>query len=227
MITKKTVFCITAHPDDEAFGPSGTLAILSKTHDVHVICVTGGDSDPRFHAIGGKKLGLMRVDELKASAKVLGIKKVHILNYQDGSLSHNLYHEIAAKITDLVKQYRPSLFVTMELRGESGHLDHVAVSMITSYVYRETKSIDAIWYHCTSKSSSNLMGKYFIFFPPGFERDEVDLVVNIKEVFTKKIAAAKCHKTQINDVLRIIAKWLISPKEEWFLVTKRKETVFL
>ena len=224
---KKTGFCIIAHPDDEAFGPSGTLALLAKNHDVHVICVTDGGSDPRFHKIGGKKLSTLRVEELNASARVLGVKHVHMLNYRDGTLSHNLYHEIAEKITVLVKKHNPSFMITTELRGISGHLDHVAVAMISSYVFRENRAIDAIWYNCTNKNSSNLMKHYFIFFPEGFDRDDVDLVVDIKKVFLKKVAAARCHKTQIKDALRVIAKWTISPKEEWFFVEKRREPISL
>lgn len=221
---KKTVFCIIAHPDDEAFGPSGTLAILAKTHDVHVICVTDGASDPRFHPIGGKTLSDMRKEELKASGEALGIHSLHMLGFQDGTLNNNQYHEVASKLQKLVDMYKPKLIVTNELRGVSGHLDHVAVAMISSYIYRENKSIDAIWYSCTTKSSSNLMGKYFVFFPPGFDRDEVDMVVNVRAVFRKKIAAARCHKSQQKDALRVIAKWMISPKEELFFVTKRRDT---
>lgn len=224
---KKTVFCIIAHPDDEAFGPSGTLALLAKTHDVHVVCVTDGAADPRFHPLGGKELSDLRVVELRESAKTLGVANVHFLHFQDGSLCNNLYHEVAAKLTTLVKKYSPSLFITSELRGGSGHLDHVAVAMISSFVYRETPSIDAIWYSCVSKSSSALMKKYFIFFPTGFDRDEVDLVIDIRSVFGKKIAAARCHKTQKKDALRVIAKWLVSAKEEWFFVDKRRDASWL
>lgn len=224
---RKTVFCITAHPDDEAFGPSGTLAILSQTYDVHVVCVTDGASDPRFHPIGGKKLSDLRSEELRASAKTLGVKHVHLLHFQDGTLNNNMYHEVAAKLTELVKKHTPSLLITTELRGVSGHLDHVAAAMIASYVYRENRWIDAIWYNCISKKSSSFMKNYFVFFPEGFDREEVDLVVDIKKVFMKKVAAARCHKTQIKDALRVIAKWMILPKEEWFFVTKRKNTSFL
>lgn len=214
-----------AHPDDEAFGPSGTLALLAREHDVHVVCVTDGASDPRFHKIGGKKLSVLRLEELQASANVLGVKDVHLLHYQDGSLSNNLYHEIAGKITELVKKYQPSLLITTELRGVSGHLDHVAVSMITSFVYRENKNIDAIWYNCISSKSSSFMKNYFVYFPDGFERNQVDMIVDIKKVFFKKVAAARCHKTQIKDALRVIAKWMILPKEEWFFVEKRRATI--
>ncbi len=224
---RKTVLCVIAHPDDEAFGPSGTLAKLAVNHDVHIVCVTDGASDPRFHAIGGKKLSDLRVEELRASAAVIGAKEVHFLHYKDGSLCNNIYHDVADKLNELCKKIKPSLLITTELRGVSGHLDHVAVAMITSYVYRNNRSIDAIWYNCVSKSSSNLMKNYFVFFPEGFEKKDVDLVVNIRSVFRKKITAALCHKTQKKDALRVIAKWLISPREEWFFVTTRTSFAFL
>ncbi len=222
---KRVVFCIIAHPDDEAFGPSGTLALLSRTEEVHVVCVTDGASDPRFHAVGGKTLAKIRVEELTASAHALGVQHIHFLNFQDGTLSNNLYHKVADKLQKLVTRYHPSLLITTELRGVSGHLDHVAVAMITSFIYRENRAIDAIWYYATTSAVSSMMQKYFIFFPPGYEREDVDMVVNVGSVLRKKIAAARCHMSQKNDVMRAIANWLIAPKEELFLVDKRRHTL--
>lgn len=65
----KTIVAIFAHPDDEAFGPAGTLAKLSQTHDVYLICVTRGNAN------GNASLGKIRTKELKQSANILGIKK--------------------------------------------------------------------------------------------------------------------------------------------------------
>lgn len=215
---------MTAHPDDEAFGPSGLIAKISSTHDIHLVCVTDGASDSRFHAMGDT-LKPLRKKELQKSAGILGVKKVYFFNYQDGSLSNNLYHEVADKITKIADTVRPTCIVTMENRGVSGHLDHVAVSMIASYVYRNMDSIDAILYQVASKAVSDSMQDYFIYFPPGFERKDVDLVVDISDVLDKKIAAAKCHDTQMKDVLRVTKRWLELPKEEWFLVTKRRKFI--
>jgi len=219
---KKTALVTIAHPDDEAFGPAGLIAILSKTYDVHLICVTDGASDPRFHTLGNK-LADIRKKELQASARILGITKVYYLSYKDGSLSNNLYHEIAQKILDICRRVLPTCIVTSEWRGVSGHLDHVAVSFISSYVYMKMDSIDAIIYNATTKQTSERMQDYFIFFPPGFDRDDVDLVVDISKVFDIKCAAAECHVSQIHDVERIIKRWNNTVKEELFFVTKRRE----
>ena len=41
---RPSLVAIFAHPDDEAFGPAGTLKIYSKTHDIHLICATRGEA---------------------------------------------------------------------------------------------------------------------------------------------------------------------------------------
>lgn len=222
---KKTVFCVIAHPDDESFGPSGTLALLAKTAEVHVICVTDGASDARFHPVGGKTLAKIRAEELKASAHALGVAKVHMLGFADGTLNNNLYHEVAEAIQKLVDTHHPSLLITTELRGVSGHLDHVAVAMTTTYVYTRNPSIDAIWYNCVSRDVSDSMQDYFVYFPKGFLREEVHMVVDISAVFTQKVAAAHCHESQKKDADRVVARWMESPKEEWFFVEKRRDSL--
>jgi LmbE family N-acetylglucosaminyl deacetylase len=71
------------------------------------------------------------------------------------------------------------------------------------------------------------MGEYFVFFPPGFEKKDVDMVVDIEDVFEQKLDAARCHTSQQGDVDRVTARWMRMPKEEWFLVTSRTSSAFL
>lgn len=220
---KKTVLVTIAHPDDEAFGPSGLIARISPLYDVHVICVTDGGSDSRFHALG-RSLVPLRKQELIASANVLGVKKVHFLSYLDGSLCNNLYHDIATKMLRIAKRILPECIITNELRGVSGHLDHVAVAAVSSYVYREMESINAIIYNVARKEVSDAMREYFVFFPEGYDKKDVDLVVDISSVFETKLQAAACHATQKTDVERVTKRWKTLPKEEWYLVTKRRKS---
>lgn len=221
---KNTCICTIAHPDDEAFGPSGTLAKLSKIYDVHIVCVTDGQSDPRFHATPGESLSKRRAEELRKSATLLGAKDVHFLHFQDGTLNNNQYHLIADKIIDLCEQLHPVLFVTNDQRGNSGHLDHVAVSMVTSFVYSKRESVQAILYNCVPREVSDAMREYFVYFPHGYQKEQVDLVVDVSEVFDQKLAAARCHESQAADVERVTKRWLAqSTREEWFLVESRSK----
>ncbi len=131
----KPLLAVFAHPDDEAFGPSGKIALEAKKRDVYLICVTDGAMGINSGR-SKKDLAIIRKKELKNSAKKLGVKKVFFLEYKDGSLSNSLYHKIAEKIEDIVKEIKADTLLTFEPRGVSGHLDHIAVSFITTFVFR-------------------------------------------------------------------------------------------
>src|ERR1700738_4566437 len=103
---RKTIACIFAHPDDEAFGPSGTIAKLAKENDVYLLCATKGQAG-KDSGNSKRKLHERRAEEVKESAKILGVKSVVFLGFVDGQLSNNLYHQLAEKIIKHLKKLRP------------------------------------------------------------------------------------------------------------------------
>ena len=217
----QTIVGIFAHPDDETFGPGGTIAKMAKENKVYIICATNGDGK-----IGNRKkeiaLGELRKKELMESAKILGVKDVFFLGYQDGSLSHNIYHEAAEKVLKLLKSLKPDTLITFEPRGVSGHIDHIVISMVTSFVFPEVKSAKKLMKYCLATDRRNLLEKgYFIHFPFGYTEEEIDEVVDISDVWEKKVKAMHAHKTQMHDVNRILSKTKQLPKEEAFLVIEK------
>ena len=79
----KRLLAIVAHPDDESFGPGGTLAkYAGEGVEVHLLCATRGESGR--HKPGersqGSKLGDIREKELRGAAEVLGIKQVEFMD---------------------------------------------------------------------------------------------------------------------------------------------------
>src|SRR3990167_2864362 len=97
----KKILAVFAHPDDESFGPGGTLAKYAKEGvEVHILCATKGEAgensnkDHKVYKVEKvKNIEEIREKELLAAAKVLGVKKVEFLNFVDGELSNNKYHE--------------------------------------------------------------------------------------------------------------------------------------
>jgi LmbE family N-acetylglucosaminyl deacetylase len=216
----KPVVAIFAHPDDEAFGPSGTLAQFAKERDVYIICVTDG-SEGLNSGDKTRELSEMRKEELLASAKLLGIKKVFFLGYKDGSLSNNLYHDVAEKIQKILGDLQPECLITYDMRGLSGHLDHIALSFISTYVFEQLSFINELWYFCITKQRRDLVTDYYIYFPPGYKKEEIDKTVNISDVWDLKIQAMQQHASQIHDVEKNLKAYGELPKEENFLVKKR------
>lgn len=211
---KNSIVGIFAHPDDEAFGPSGTLAKLSKNHDVYLICVTDGNA--------GGNLENIRKNELLKSAKILGIKEVFFLNFKDGELNNNLYHKLAREIKKYLKKLRPETVITFEPRGISGHIDHVVVSLVTTFVFKKLHFIKKLLYFCIDEAQRNSEGDdYFIYFPPGYNLNNIDMTVDISEEWDQKVQAIHAHQSQAKDGDFILSMLSGLPKEECFLELKK------
>lgn len=220
---KPVLVAIFAHPDDEAYGPSGTLHKYSKTHDIYIICATKGEDGLSFKAEGGEgeKLGLQRAQELEESAKIIGAQKVYFLGFIDGTLSNSLYHQLAEKIEKILKILKPQIVVTFEPRGVSGHIDHIVVSMATTFVVEKLTFVEKLYYFCLSQKKRNMFGSYFIYFPPGYKKSEIAKIVDVTDVWDLKIKAMMVHKSQITDGKRVLGAISSAPKEEHFLLFKR------
>lgn len=206
---KKNAVCIFAHPDDEAFGPAGTIFRLTKTHAVTIICATSGDAGENHHPHKLDELATLRRSELSASAHILGVKEVIFLQYSDGQLCNNQYHAIAADVQNILDTLRPELIVTMEHRGVSGHIDHVAIAMVSSYLYDRLSYIKKIMFYCMSEDQREKRGNdYFIFFPPGYKDEDVNYSNDISDIMDIKIAAMKKHLSQSKDLNNILKREL-------------------
>lgn len=219
---KKTLACIFAHPDDEAFGPAGTIAKLASEHEVFLLCATRGEAGQNnLTKKTAQQLNQIRESELRKSAKILGIKKVFFLDFIDGELCNNTYHKLAEKIMEVLDAIKPDTILTNEHRGNSGHIDHITISMVSSFVFEKLPYVKTIMYHCTSDKMKALNIGYFIYVPPGYKKSEVDLVVNIQPYWDIKVKAMHCHKSQMEDAKRILKRWENLPKEEYFLVRNK------
>lgn len=202
----KKVVCIFAHPDDEAFGPGGTIAYLSTISEVNLICVTNGDADAKFSKgkLSGKELGQIRRDELKSSAAILGVNRVYFLDYKDGDLCNNNYHEVAGQIKKILDKIKPDTLLTYYIDGVSGHLDHVAVAMETSFLFEKLRYVKNLIYFVQSSNVKKLIGsKYFVYHPLGFKKEDADWVQDIGAFYRVKIKAMEAHKSQAKDLFLI------------------------
>lgn len=216
VINTKKIVCVFAHPDDESFGPGGTIAKLAKKAEVQIICVTDGFTP----GTENKNLSKIRLEELEKSASVLGVKKIHHLNYKDGSLCNGCYHQVAGKIEQILTKEKPDTLLTFEPNGVTGHIDHMALSMITTFVFKKLKGIKTLLYYCVDKKVSKLNKNYFVHFPQGHTSDEIDYIIDTKNEWTIRVKAMKCHKSQIKDMKSILTIQEQLPKEEYFLEFK-------
>ncbi|OGK17246.1 hypothetical protein A2690_02260 [Candidatus Roizmanbacteria bacterium RIFCSPHIGHO2_01_FULL_39_12b] len=217
----KTLVCVFAHPDDESFGPGGTIALWSKKYEITVICATAGEAG-QHGPYSKREIGNIRKKELQRSAKILGVKKVIFLGFKDGALCNANYHKLVEKAKEYIDKIKPDTLLTFEPRGVSGHIDHVTMSMVTSFIFERTNYIKSLYYYCLSEAKRDkFAGKYFIYVPPGYNNSEIDLTVDIKPVWKIKTKAMYTHNSQKHDADRVLSLTADLPKEEHFLVLKK------
>ncbi len=126
-----TIMTILAHPDDETFAFSGTLAKYAA-QGARIICVCatrgeGGDISDLSDATK-ETLGQVREAELRAAAAVIGAAEVIFLDYIDGTLHTVDFDELVGKAVRLIRQYRPDVLISFGPEGVYGHLDHITMS---------------------------------------------------------------------------------------------------
>ncbi len=145
-ISNKRLMVVLAHPDDETFGMGGTLALYArKGTEIHLVCATRGEEgeiDPEFKK-DIKSSACLRTQELQCAADILGIYKVHFLNYRDSgmpgaeanfnpkALAAQPVEQVAREVASLMRQIQPDAVITFDPIGGYRHPDHIAMHKAT------------------------------------------------------------------------------------------------
>jgi LmbE family N-acetylglucosaminyl deacetylase len=110
----KSAMSIHAHPDDQDFTVSGTLAKWAKAgSEIVSVMITSGDSGSNdvAHDVDYKpELARLREDEQRAANQVLGVKETVFLHYPDGELEPTL--ALRKDLTRVIRQFKPDVVVT-------------------------------------------------------------------------------------------------------------------
>lgn len=225
---KHKLLTILAHPDDESFGPGGTMAkYADEGVEVYLVTATRGESGnihPDLQNRFDGDLGKWRTQELKQAAKILGVKELIFLDFVDGTLSQNLMKKLIRKITNQIIRIKPQVVITFEPLGISRHLDHIAVSHATTlsfYRANDQKYLKAnkiqgkphqvlkLFHYVVPQS---YIDKLNLKLRSGYPDEKITTIIDIKKYFHRKIKALACHQSQ---------------KQNWERFLKRQKKVDL
>jgi LmbE family N-acetylglucosaminyl deacetylase len=167
----RTLLAIFAHPDDESFGPGGTLAkYAAEGVAVHLLCATlgeAGNSDTS-DLNECEDLACRREQELRCAASILGLAEVHILGYRDSGMSGSPANQhpralvraepdvLAGQVAELMRRLRPQVVLTFGPFGGYGHPDHVAMHRATVAAFewlREDERPQKLYFTTLSQTS--------------------------------------------------------------------------
>ncbi|HET8884311.1 MAG TPA: PIG-L deacetylase family protein [Candidatus Saccharimonadales bacterium] len=206
---KKIIFALFAHPDDESFGPSGTLLLESRAGtDVHLMTLTSGDSgmNPDNH----NDLGAVRLKEWQTAGKLMGAQSMQYLGYKDGQLNNHTMIEASQRVINLITPIIAAApddaqieIMTNDLNGITGHIDHIVAARIACFVFYTMKAYDVrfqrIRLACLARTVAPNMDVSWLYMEPGRTDDEINEVIDARQVRDEIIAIIRAHHTQRGD----------------------------
>lgn len=206
---KKIIFGIFAHPDDEAFGPSGTLLMETQSgSQLHLITLTLGDAgtNPDNHP----DLADVRMREWQAAGQLMGAASMNFLGYRDGQLNNQSMIEAGHKIVDLVTAIVKTAdsdsdieFLSNDLNGISGHIDHAVAARAACWAFYRLQADDQrfkrIRLSCVPRKMMPHSNNQWLYMEPGRTESEIGQVVDARYLKDEIISIMRCHHTQRGD----------------------------
>jgi LmbE family N-acetylglucosaminyl deacetylase len=206
--TPQHILVILAHPDDPEFFCGATLTRWARAgHVIDYYLLTAGDKGSDDPNTDPAALAALRREEQLAAARKVGARNVHFLDLPDGYLEPSV--ALRKEITRIIRALRPDVLVTCDPQNlfptatyGINHPDHRYAGQLV---------LDAVF-----PAAGN--PHYF----PELIRDEslepfapreiwvsipapwnVNVTLDVTDVWEDKIAAIKEHKSQIGDPAQI------------------------
>ncbi len=220
---------VVAHPDDVDFGAAGTVATWTEKGCAVTYCiVTDGAAGLQDTTIHLSTLPKVREQEQRAAGREVGVDDMVFLGFADGRLEPTI--DVRREISRVIRKVRPDRVITQSPernyeRIRASHPDHLAAGEATlRAVYPDARNPYAF---------PELLADGL----EPFEVPEVwlmasargDLPVDITDVFDRKVAALRCHRSQMNDpdaVAAFVRTWTASTAQRFGLAEGRLAEAF-
>ncbi|QHE53561.1 bacillithiol biosynthesis deacetylase BshB2 [Pontibacillus sp. HMF3514] len=186
------VVIILPHPDDEAFGCSGTILEYRKNNiPVTYLCGTLGEmgrnmGSPFF--ANRETLPEIRKKELQDACKALDIN-LQMLGYRDKTLEFEDRGEVAEHLKSILEDIQPSLVITF-YPGHAVHPDHDAMGAAAIEAVERMHPDDRpeVWAKAITHNRHEMLG-------------EPDVVNDVKDQFEDKMKVIEAHRSQAEGML--------------------------
>lgn len=191
------VLLVAAHPDDAEFGAGATVSVWTDAGiEVAYLIVTDGDAGSSDPSIDRRALAATRREEQTAAAKTLGVDRVDFLGYPDGLVETTL--ELRRDISRAIRRFRPDRVVcpSPERRWDflaASHPDHLATGeAAVRAVYPDARNPFTHPELLEEGLEPFTVRELWI-----VSHREPNVAIDVTEAFERKIAALKCHESQV------------------------------
>ncbi len=209
-MTKRVIVGVFAHPDDEAFGPAGTLLRETKAGtELHLITLTAGENGTNPDEL--TNLREVRLEEWRAAGTLLGATGMYHLGYTDGTLDNMTFLKAVVEIERIAREVIAAHegeceveLMSMDTNGISGHIDHIVASRAAHFVFYRLKEeglpLSRLRLVCIPREhTGDRPSLAFVFMEPGRWPEEIDETIDNREYLDEIYAIMRAHHTQRGD----------------------------
>lgn len=191
------ILVVAAHPDDADFGAAGTLTQWVRAGiEVTLLCVTHGEQGARPDA-DIAAIPALREREQQAASAELGVTDVRWLTgIRDGWVTPD--QDLVREIVRVIRDVRPQRVLCQSPernydRIQASHPDHLAAGEATVRACYPAAENPFAWpeLHTDDGLASWHVGEIWLMAHP-----TPDHVVDITDVFDRKVAALHAHRSQ-------------------------------
>jgi LmbE family N-acetylglucosaminyl deacetylase len=193
------VMVVAAHPDDPEFLAGGTVARMARDgRDVTYVVLTNGNKGSGDRGVTAEQLASIRQAEQRRAAAALGVARVEFLGYEDGELEDT--RDVRRDVTRQIRRWRPDLIVTLNPRRSyetfpGWHRDHrITGRVVLDCVYPLARDHLA-FPELRGETEPHAVREVHV-----IQWIEPRLIVDITDTIDAKLAAIRCHVSQVGDV---------------------------
>jgi LmbE family N-acetylglucosaminyl deacetylase len=210
---------VFAHPDDDTFAVSGTVAIHAGDPGFRftLIHATSGEAgeiaDPSLAT--PETLGAVREEEDRRSWRTLGREpdRHEWLRYPDGGLASADFAEVVDRLSAILREERPDVVTTFGPDGVTGHPDHITIGRAATEAFHRVRGEEgggfrrllhgAIpmselerWNAMLVADGKEPFRQDRLYDPHGVPDETIGFVVDCTAVAPRVLAALREHRTQ-------------------------------
>ncbi len=142
-----SIAVIVAHPDDDAYGCAGSIALHEHDPGFRFVLVLATDGAAGQISAGvpatPETLGAWRRVESANAWRAHGTIPVRHewLGYDDGHVPEVGFEELVQRVHAILLQERPQVVATFGPDGITGHRDHIAIGRATDEAFRRARQV--------------------------------------------------------------------------------------
>ena len=240
----RTLACVFAHPDDDAYGAAGSVALHADDPGfrfvlIHATSGEQGDIREGFPATR-ETLGAIRQGEDEAAWRALGrVPDRHEwLGLPDGGVADVPREDVVGALVRILREEDPAVVVTFGPDGIFGHPDHIAIGAATDEAFARLRTESSTGFRRLAHGAvpQSVFERWnrqrhelglFTFDPTqtyhmrGVPDEQIRITVDCSAVTSRIVAGLREHRSQLHvmsDDPDDTEQWQRRVRREWYVI---------